>query len=131
LFFLVKSCFFLIEKVHISRIIFVKNWNLVGSIYGMTSLNSAHFVLIHLQTWPPQAILVLNWSISKNLLFWNCFAKMNRNFVESTYGRFCIIQNNLYLIWYLYLSVLIQSKSKRKICMLIKISPRTHWSLSG
>ena len=35
----------------------------------------AHFVLIHLQTWPPQAILVSDWSISKNLLLWNCFAK--------------------------------------------------------
>ena len=29
------------------------------------------------------------WSISRNLL-WNCFAKMNRNLMESTYGRFCI-----------------------------------------
>ena len=32
---------------------------------------------------------VLDWSISKNLL-WNCNAKMNRNLVGSTYGRFCI-----------------------------------------
>ena len=29
----------------------------------------------------PQAILVLGWPISKNLLLWNCFAKMNRNLV--------------------------------------------------
>ena len=28
----------------------------------------AHFVPIHLQTWPSQAILVSDWSISKNLL---------------------------------------------------------------
>jgi hypothetical protein len=34
-------------------------------------------------------ILLLDWSISKNLLL-NCFAKMNRNLVGSTYGRFCI-----------------------------------------
>jgi hypothetical protein len=27
-----------------------------------------HFALIHLQTWLPQAIPVLDWSISKNLL---------------------------------------------------------------
>jgi hypothetical protein len=27
-----------------------------------------HFVPIHWQTWPPQAILVSDWSISKNLL---------------------------------------------------------------
>jgi hypothetical protein len=40
--------------------------------------------------WLPQEILVLDWSISKNLLLWNCFSKMSRNLVESTYGRFCI-----------------------------------------
>ena len=34
------------------------NWNLVGSIYGRSSLKSAHFVIIHYQTCPPQAILV-------------------------------------------------------------------------
>jgi hypothetical protein len=28
------------------------NWNLVGSIYGRSSLKSAHFVIIHYQTWP-------------------------------------------------------------------------------
>jgi hypothetical protein len=28
------------------------NWNLVGSIYGRSSLKSAHFVMIHYQTWP-------------------------------------------------------------------------------
>jgi hypothetical protein len=49
-----------------------------------------HFVLIHLQTWLPQAIPVLDWSVSKNLLIWNCFAKMNWYLVGSTYGRFCI-----------------------------------------
>jgi hypothetical protein len=47
------------------------NRNLVGSIYGRSSIKSAHFVLIHWQTWPPQAILVTDWSISKNLLLWN------------------------------------------------------------
>jgi hypothetical protein len=41
-------------------------------------------------SWLPQAILVLDWSISKNLLLWNCNAKMNRNLVGSIYGRFCI-----------------------------------------
>jgi hypothetical protein len=65
-------------------------WNLVRSIYRRSSIEIAHFVLIHLQTWLPQAILVLDWSISKNLLLWNCFAKMNRFLVGSTYGRFCV-----------------------------------------
>jgi hypothetical protein len=44
------------------------NWNLVGSIYGRSSLKSAHFVIIHYQTWPPQAILVSDWQIFFNLL---------------------------------------------------------------
>jgi hypothetical protein len=45
------------------------NRHLVGSIYGRSSINIAHFILIRLQTWPPHAILVSDWSISnKNLL---------------------------------------------------------------
>jgi hypothetical protein len=41
--------------------------NLVGSIYGKSSVAIAHFVPIRLQTWPPQAILVSDWPILKNL----------------------------------------------------------------
>jgi nucleoside diphosphate kinase len=41
--------------------------NLVGSIYGQFSIKSAHLV-IHLQTWPSQAILVSDGLVSKNLL---------------------------------------------------------------
>jgi hypothetical protein len=41
------------------------NRNLVGSIYGMSSIKNAHFVPIGYQTWPPQAILVSDWLISK------------------------------------------------------------------
>jgi hypothetical protein len=41
------------------------NCNLVGSIYGRSSIKIAHFVLIHQQTWPPQAIHVSDWLISK------------------------------------------------------------------
>jgi hypothetical protein len=37
----------------------------VGSIYGMSSIENAHFVPIGYQTWPPQAILVSDWLISK------------------------------------------------------------------
>jgi hypothetical protein len=32
------------------------NRNLTGSIYDRYSIEIAHFVLIRLQTWPPQAI---------------------------------------------------------------------------
>jgi hypothetical protein len=41
------------------------NGNLVGSIYGRSSKKIAHFVPIGYQTWPPQAILVSDWLISK------------------------------------------------------------------
>jgi hypothetical protein len=41
------------------------NGNLVGSIYGRSSVEIAHFVPIRLQTWPPQTILVSDWLISK------------------------------------------------------------------
>jgi hypothetical protein len=41
------------------------NQNLVGSIYGMSSIKIAHFISIGLQTWPPQVILVSDWLISK------------------------------------------------------------------
>jgi hypothetical protein len=39
------------------------NRKLVGIIYGWSSLKIAHFVPIHYETWPPQAILVSDWLI--------------------------------------------------------------------
>jgi hypothetical protein len=33
--------------------------------HGRSSIKFAHFVPIHLQTWPPQAILVSDWPIFK------------------------------------------------------------------
>jgi hypothetical protein len=41
------------------------NRNLVGSIYGRSSIKIAHFVPIGEQTWPPQAIIFSDWLISK------------------------------------------------------------------
>jgi hypothetical protein len=41
------------------------NRNLVGSIIGRFSIKVANLVPIHQQTWPPQAILVSDWLISK------------------------------------------------------------------
>ena len=58
--------------------------NVVGCIYGRSSIKIAHFVLIHWQTWPPQAILVSDWSISKNLLLWNCLAKWSETWEEAS-----------------------------------------------
>jgi hypothetical protein len=47
----------------------------------MSSIKIAHFVLIHLQTWPPQAILVSDWLISKKSSPLKPHGQMNRNLV--------------------------------------------------
>ena len=60
------------------------NWNLVGSIYGRSSLKSAYIVMIHYQTWPPQAILVSDWPIFYNLLLWNRLAKLTKTWYEAS-----------------------------------------------
>jgi hypothetical protein len=39
--------------------------NCPGMIIGRSSIKIAHFIPIRLQTWPPQAILVSDWFISK------------------------------------------------------------------
>ena len=66
------------------------NQNLVGSIYDRFSIKSAHFVLIREQTWPPQAILVSDWLISKKSSPLKLLGQMNRNLVWSIFGRFSI-----------------------------------------
>jgi hypothetical protein len=37
-----------------------------GLVVAMFANRSGHFVMIHYQTWPPQAILVSDWLIFKN-----------------------------------------------------------------
>jgi hypothetical protein len=59
------------------------NRNLVRSIYGRSSIKNADLVLIHEQTWPPQAILVSDRSISKNLLLCNCLDKWTETWWEA------------------------------------------------
>ena len=59
--------------------------NLVGSIYGMSSMKIAHFVPIVWQAWPPHAILVSDWSISKKSSPLKLLSHMNRNLVGSIY----------------------------------------------
>jgi hypothetical protein len=63
------------------------NRNLVGSIYGRSSIKLAHFVSIRWQTWPPQAILVSDWLIFKKSSPLKPPGQMNRNLVGSIYGR--------------------------------------------
>ena len=72
------------------------SWNLVGSIYGMSSIKIAHFVPIHQQTWPPQVILVSDWLISKKSSPLKPFGQMNWNLVGSILGRFKI--NSAHLV---------------------------------
>jgi hypothetical protein len=45
------------------------NRNLVGSILGKSFIKIANVVPIRLQTWPPKAILVSDWLISKKIFF--------------------------------------------------------------
>jgi len=76
-----NSCFWLVDffKSSLLKSHGQMNWHLVGSIYGRSSIKIAHFVPICYQTWPPQAILVSDWSISKDLLLCNRLAKWNEN----------------------------------------------------
>jgi hypothetical protein len=60
------------------------NRNLVD---GRSSIKIAHFVPIRLQTWPPQAILIPDWSISKQNSSLKPLGQMNRNLVGRMYGR--------------------------------------------
>jgi hypothetical protein len=51
-----------------------------------SSLKSAHFVMIHYQTWPPQAILISDWPIFFKSSPLKPLGQMNRNLVGSIYG---------------------------------------------
>ena len=62
------------------------NRNLVGNILGKSFIKIANLVLIRWQTWPPKAILVSDWLISKNSSL-KPPCQMNRNLRGSIYGR--------------------------------------------
>jgi hypothetical protein len=66
------------------------NRNLIGNIYGRSSIMSVHFVSIRYQTWPSQAILFSDWSIKKKNSPLKPLRQMDRNLVGSIYGRFSI-----------------------------------------
>jgi hypothetical protein len=54
---------------------------------GRSSIKNAHFVPNHLQTWPPQAILVSDWLISKKSSPLKLLGLMNQNLLGSILGR--------------------------------------------
>ena len=83
------SCFWLADFLNSSplKTLGQMNRNLVASIYGRSSRKSAHFIPIHLQIWPPQAILVSDWLISKKSFALKPLGQMIRNLVGSIYGR--------------------------------------------
>jgi hypothetical protein len=85
-----NSCFWLADffKSSPPKPLGQMNRNLVGSIYGRSSLKSAHFVMIHYQTWPSTYIY--------NSCFWlanfykslplKLLGQINRNMAGSIYG---------------------------------------------
>jgi hypothetical protein len=71
------------------------NRNMVGSIYGRSSIQIAHFVPIRSQTWPPQAILVSNWSGRNEQSLYRTF---HRCFLTS-FGSFgyAVLEKSIFL----------------------------------
>jgi hypothetical protein len=63
------------------------NQNLVGSILEKFSMKIVHLVPIRRQTWPPQKIIVSDWSISKKSSPLKPLCQNKRNLVGSIYGR--------------------------------------------
>ena len=71
------------------------NRNLVGSNLGRSSIKIAHLVPIYSKTWPPQAIIVSDWLISKKSPPLPLHGQMNRNLVGSILERSFIKFANL------------------------------------
>ena len=69
-----------------------ETWQECQHLWLLSSMKIVHFVPIGQQTWPPHAILVFDWSISKKSSPLKLLSHMNRNLVGSIYmhGRFCI-----------------------------------------
>jgi hypothetical protein len=77
----------LISKKSSLKTLCQMNRNLVGSILRRSSIKIAHLVPICQQTWPPQAILVSDWLISKKSSSLKPLCQMNQNLVGSFFGR--------------------------------------------
>jgi hypothetical protein len=76
----------------------------LGSILGRSSMKIGNLVPIHLQRWPPQAILVSDWLISKKSSSLKPLCQMNQNLVGSILGRSSIniaqmLPTKFHFIW--------------------------------
>jgi hypothetical protein len=81
-----EQCWFLKNLLLWNRLAKL-NRNLVGSILGRSSIKIVHLIPIHLQTWPPHAILISDWLISKKSSPLKQLSQMNWNLVESICGK--------------------------------------------
>jgi hypothetical protein len=63
---------------------------MVGSILGRSIIKIPHLIPIRSQTWPPQAILVSDWLISKKSSPLKPLGQMDQHLVGSILGRFFI-----------------------------------------
>ena len=79
-----NSCFWLadLNKYSPLKPLGQMNWNLVGSIFGRSSIKIAHLVPIRYQIWPPQTISCF-WLVDFLKIFSSVTAWPN----ESKYGR--------------------------------------------
>ena len=104
------------------------NRSLVESIYGRFSLRIAHFVLICIQAWPPQAILVSEWLISKKNFssdtVWPNEPKLGRKLLCKVLYKDCsfspdmstnmtTIGNSCFCVWFLKNRWVFNLKKKR------------------
>ena len=110
------------------------NCNLIGMKYGRSSTKFLHFLSIRPQTWPPQAILVTDWSKFKKSSPLKLLLQMNCNLIGMMYGRsstkflhFLSIRLQTWPPW----AILVSNWSKIKKSSPLKLSCQMNCNLKG